>query len=164
MSLPIKVGLVAVASLAIVLLFMFLAQRRREAHEIGPLKDSRDMRKKVPFFRQEVVKREIRSLFPNTSPSAIHELFEANLPFTGSAERLQLALLKLSNGDLNELRRLLERVWTPSGLGNAEPGRIIAMAEWPEAQAMGFEYAKLLPEEQEQIFRRDLRQYLRWVK
>lgn len=164
MSLAIEVGLIAAAALAIVLLFMFLAKRRREAHEIGPQRDSRGMRRKKPFFRREVVERKVSSLFPTTAPSQILALLDADLPSTFGGERLQLALLKLSDGNVDELRRLLEVVTSEAGLKQAMDIQLIGMAEWPQAQGMGYEYVNLLPEAQEPIFKRDLGQYLRWVK
>jgi hypothetical protein len=51
----------------------------------------------------------VGSLFPNTS-SEIIELLDADFPTTFGLERLQLALLKLSDGNLDELHRLLELV------------------------------------------------------
>lgn len=164
MSLAINVGLVAMVGSAIVLLFLFLVKRSREAREIGPQRDSRGMRKKKPFFRRDVVERKVISLFPETAPNQILALLDAGLPNTFGVERLQLALLKLSDGNLNELRRLVEMVMSDAGLEKAVDIQLIGTAEWPQAQRMGYDYAKLLPEDQEPIFRRDLRQYLRWVK
>lgn len=164
MTFAITVGLVAVAGLALVLLLTFLAKRRKEAHEIGPQRDSRGLRKLEPFFRRKVVQQKIKSLFPNTEPNKVLELLDANLPTTFGLERLQLALLKLSDGNLDELRRLVEMVTSTAGREKAVYVQLIGTAEWPEAERMGREYVNLLPEEQEPIFQRDLRQYIRWVK
>jgi hypothetical protein len=160
-----KIGLiVAVAGLAVVLLVMFLRKRRREAHAIGPKRDSRGERQKSPFFRREVVERKIRSFFPETDPGRVLELLEANVTTAFCPERTQLALLKLSDGNLDELRRLSEMVTRAVDLQKPIDFQLIGMAEWPEAHRMGYDYVNLFPEEQEPAFKRDLHQYLRWVR
>lgn len=164
MSVAITAGLVAVAGLAAALLLMFLAKRRREAHEIGPQRDSRGLRKLRPFFRREVVRQKVRSLFRDNDPNKILELLEADLPATFGLERLQLAILKLSDGNFDELRRLVDMVTSEAGLEKAVYVQLIGTAEWPEAERMGDEYVTLLPKEQEPIFQRDLHQYISWVK
>jgi|GEM_PF-2897465 len=164
MSVAIRAGLVAVAGLAVALRLMFLAKRRKEKHEIGPQRDSRGLRKLEPFFRREVVQQKVRSLFPNTNPNKILDLLNADLPTTFGLERLQLALLKLSDGNFVELRRLVEMVTSEAGREKAVDVQLISRAEWPEAERMGDEYVNLLPEEQEPIFQRDLHQYTSWVK
>jgi hypothetical protein len=164
MSIAIEIGLIGVGGVAVVLFFMFLTRRRKEANETGPQRDSRGSRKKAPFFRREVVGRKVRSLFPGESPTSILELLDADLPTTFGLERLQLALLKLSDGNLVELHRLLELVRSDAGRKRAADIELIAVAEWPKANRMGEDYLRLLNEDQEVIFRDDLRQYLRWVK
>jgi len=91
-------------------------------------------------------------------------MLDVSLPTTQGLQRLQLALLKLSDGNVDELRRLVQNVTSESGLKSGQDIRIIARAEWPEADRMSYGYQNLLPQDQEHIFRRDLRQYLRWVK
>lgn len=157
-------GLVILAGLVVALLLIFLAKRRREAGEIAPKRDGRGMRKKAPFFRREIVKRKVTSLFPGPASAEILDILDAALPTTQGLERLQLALLKLSDGNVDELRRLVQNVTSESGLKTCQDIRIIARAEWPEADRMSYNYLDLLPQDQEPIFRRDLRQYLRWVK
>ena len=144
----------------IIVLVIVVARRRQQAHEVGPRREDRGLRKLKPFFRRDVVDRKIASLFSDTERSEAVRLLSSDLPITFGVERLQLALLKLSDGNLAELRRLVELVTSDA----AQFTHVIGQAEWPEAERMGDEYVKLLPEEQEPIFRRDLRQYLRWVK
>lgn len=164
MSLAIDAGLIAVAALAVLLILMFLAKRRKEAHEIGPHRDSRGLRKKKPFFRRDVLERKVSSLFPTTEGSQVLALLDQDLPTTPAEQQLQLqlALLKLSDGNLDELRRLVDVVTGDDGFSKSL--NIIGTAEWPEAHRMGYDYLNLLPEEQEPIFRRDLAQCLRWIK
>ena len=121
------------------------------------------MQKKKPFFRREIVERKVRFLFPTTDANNVLDLLDADLPTTFGLERLQLALLKLCDGNQDELRRLLEIVTSESGFKTAQDIKLIAKAEWPEADRMSYDYLNLLPEDQEPIFRRDLRQYLRWI-
>lgn len=164
MSIVIEIGLIVLGAVAVLLYFTFLARRRKEASETGPQRDSRGSRKKAPFFRREIVEEKVRSLFPGTSPAKILELLDTDLPTTFGLERLQLALLKLSDGNLDELHRLLELVKSEAGRKRAEDIVLIAQAEWPQANRMGVDYQRLPNEEQEVIHREDVRQYLRWVK
>ena len=145
-------------------LVIFVMRRRQHASETGPRRDARGMRATKPFQRREVVDRKVSSMFSEGDRDEVGRLLNAELPATFGLERLQLALLKLSGGNLSELRRLVETVTCDAGRQKAEDSRVIGRAEWPEANQLGEEYVKLLPEEQEPIFQRDLRQYLRWVK
>jgi len=145
-------------------LVIFVMRRRERAHEIGPRREARGMRARKPFQRIEVVDRKVRSMFSEAERDEAGKLLNADLPTTFGLERLQLALLKLSDGKLSELRRLVGVVMSDAGRSKAEDVRLIGLAEWPEASEMGEEYVRLLPEDQEPIFQRDLRQYLRWVK
>lgn len=164
MPITIQILLVIIGLTVVVVSTLYFLRRRREAHEIGPVRESRGLRKTKPYFRREVIERKVRSLFPNLSPNKILGLLDSIAPPPDGVERLQLAILKLSDGDMDELRRLVDRCLTEDGLYRGADRGLIGAAEWPEAQSMGYEYVRLLPEEQEPIFRRDLRQYLRWVK
>lgn len=147
------------------IVFVIVAMRRKQfAHETGPQREARRLRAMKPFQRREVIDRKTSSMFSEAERNEVARLLNADLPSTFGLERLQLALLKLSDGSLSELRRLVENVTTGSGRSKAEYINVIATAEWPEANRMSDEYVRLLPEDQEPIFRRDLRQYLRWVK
>lgn len=163
---PFGIGIVllVLGGVSILLLTLFIVRRRREAHEIGPVRDSRGFRKTKPFFQRNVVERKVRSLFPDIASHEILVLLDAVRPSPFGLERLQLALLKLSDGNLDELRKLVAVVTSKGGLEKAADIQLIGTAETPEAQRMGYEYLNLLPKDQEPIFQRDLRQYLRWVK
>ena len=145
-------------------LVIVVLRRRQRAQESGPQRDDRRLRAMKPFQHREVVDRKITSMFSEAERNEVVRLLDADLPSSFGLERLQLALLKLSNGNLGELRRLVESVTSDTGRSKAEYTRVIGRAEWPEADRMGEEYVKLLPEDQEPVFQRDLRQYLRWVK
>ena len=150
-----------VGMIALVIVAM---RRKQHAHETGPQREQRGMSAIAPFQRIEVVHRKIASMFPETQQNEVASLLHSDLPATFGFERLQLALLKLSDGNLGELRRLVETVTSNEGRAKAKDIDLIGEAEWPEANRLGEQYLRLLPEEQEPIFRRDLRQYLRWVK
>ena len=164
MPFGIRIVLLVFGGVSILLLTIFIVRRRQEAREIGPVRDSRGLRKTKPFFQRDVVERKVSSLFPNVASHEILALLDTVRPSAFGLERLQLALLKLSDGKLDELRKLVAVVTSKEGLEKAADIQFIGRAETPEAQRMGYEYVNLLPKEQEPIFQRDLRQYLRWVK
>jgi hypothetical protein len=164
MSGSLEIALIALSVAAVVLFIIFLARRRREASQSGPQRDSRALRKLAPLYRRDLVEKKAGSLFPRLPPAKVLELLDADLPTTFGLERLQLALLKLSDGNLDEIQRLVELVTSDAGRERAEDIRQIALAEGPLAESMGDEYVNLLPEDQEVIHRKDLRQYLRWMK
>jgi hypothetical protein len=164
MPLGIGIFLLVLGGVSILLLTIFIVRQRREAHEIGPVRDSRGLRKTKPFFQRDVVERKVRSLFPNIASQDILALLDTVTPSPFGLERLQLALLKLSDGNLDELRKLVAIVTSKGGLEKGADIQLIGTAETPEAQRMGDEYLNLLPKKQEPIFQRDLHQYLRWVK
>src|SRR5688572_2082014 len=85
----------------------------------------------------EVVKRKVTSLFPGPASAEILDMLDVSLPTTQGLQRLQLALLKLSDGNVDELRRLVQNVTSESGLKSGQDIRIIARAEWPEADQIG---------------------------
>jgi hypothetical protein len=150
-----------VGMIALVIVVM---RRKQHAHESGPQREQRGLSAVAQFQRIEVVHRKIASMFPKTEQNEVASLLHSDLPATFGFERLQLALLKLSGGNLGELRHLVETVTSDEGRAKAKYADVIGEAEWPEANRMGEDYVRLLPEEQEPISRRDLRQYLRWVK
>jgi hypothetical protein len=155
----IAVGLVIaiVGSLALLFCLMLLAHRRRLANEDGKQRESRGLRKLEPFFRREIVEAKVRASFPNIAPSEILQLLDKDLPTVWGLERLQLAILKLSNCDLDQLHYYLDSA-------ERDVFTIVGLAEYPEASHMGREYLNLTNPEQEVIHQRDQRQYLNWLK
>lgn len=119
-----------------------------------------------PVELTPVVITKIRQLFPPAEQGEAIRLLERecarNLPFSEHAnpkdlERVRLAVLKLSAGDLAELRRNVE-------LAKVDWREPIVLAEQPEAWAVGLaEYATLDDQSRAAIAERDQRQYAAWL-
>lgn len=119
-----------------------------------------------PVELTPVVIAKIRQLFPPAEQEEAIRLLERecarNLPFSEHAspkdlERVRLAVLKLSAGDLAELRRHVE-------LAKVDWREPIVLAEQPEAWAVGLaEYATLDDQSRAAIAERDRSQYAAWL-
>jgi hypothetical protein len=70
------------------------------------------------------------------------------------AHRVQLAILKLSGGDLDQLRQYVEAA-------KQDFRDVLAGAEYPEEMRVGFDIS---PEERRAIQERDRKQYLDWLQ
>ena len=149
---------IAVLVTAAVIFFVLSWRRRRSlANQSGPQREDRGLAKLKPFFRAELVEAKIKSLFPADDPQHILQLLD-DVPDVWGRERLQLAILKLSKGDLNSLR-------TYAGAARLDYTNVIGQAEYPGALEIGLErYVRLPNPEQEAIHRKDVRQYLQWVR
>ncbi|MGD2145449.1 MAG: hypothetical protein PVH41_02005 [Anaerolineae bacterium] len=72
--------------------------------------------------------------------------------------RVQLAILKLSEGKIERLPDLM-------AMANRDYRDVLACAEYPEEMKLGFVGMKdLSPEEAQAVRRRDREQYLRWLE
>ena len=119
-----------------------------------------------PVELTPVVITKIRQLFSPAEQGEAIRLLERecarNLPLSEHAgpkdlERVRLAVLKLSAGDLAELRRNVE-------LAKVDWRDPIVLAEQPEAWAIGLaEYATLDDQSRAAIAERDERQYAAWL-
>ena len=137
---------------------LFWLRHTRLASESGPQREDRGLAKLKPFFRREVVESKVECLFPNENPADVFRLLDDDLPDIWGLERLQLAILKLSNGDLNSLRTYI-------AAARQDFLQVIGSAEYPGALEIGLDrYVRLPNSEQEAIHQRDMRQYLRWLK
>ena len=137
---------------------LFWLRHAKLANESGPQRQDRGLAKLRPFFRREVVESKVRSSFPNENPADVFRLLDDDLPDVWGLERLQLAILKLSNGDLNSLRAHI-------AAARRDFLQVIGSAEYPGALEIGLDrYVRLPNPEQEAIHQRDMRQYLRWLK
>jgi hypothetical protein len=94
------------------------------------------LQKTRPYFQRAVVERKVISLFPNISANEVLRLLDMVSSPPSGKERLQLALLKLTDGHLNELRRLVELCTSEDGLSKGQDFDLINAAETPEAQRM----------------------------
>lgn len=122
-------------------------------------RDEQQMAMKVAYHRREVVEAKVKGLFPNQAPAEILRLLDKTpRPPVGGPERLQLAILKLSKGDMARLRRYVDAL----GRGDND---LLRSAEFPTASRIGFLNCTRLPAFlQERIFNRDFRQYMAWLK
>ena len=158
MSLALAFIVLVVGGAAVGLVMRLRASQGGLASVIGPQQGEQEMAIKEPYFRRDVVEGKVKSLFPNHAPAEILRLLDAPpRPFEGP-ERFQLAVLKLSNGDVARLRRYT----AASGRGRHD---LISSAEYPMSSRIGFLNCARLPASvQVAIFNRDLRQYLAWLK
>jgi len=72
------------------------------------------------------------------------------------SHRVRLAVLKLANGNIEELRRLIE--WAKNDYRD-----VIAPAEYPMATKKLFTRKTLTEEEMETIYKKDWDQYQQWI-
>jgi|ERR1041384_831282 hypothetical protein len=150
--------LIVIGGLAALLFMMLRSHRRIRVSGIGPQRDDRELAIKEPYFKREVVEAKVKSLFPNSASAEIPQSLDDVPHFNWSLERIQLAILKLSNGDLNQLHYYL-------ALAKNDFHKVIRLAEYPEASRIGLLNVVKLPDaEQERIFNQDLRQYIDWLK
>jgi hypothetical protein len=75
----------------------------------------------------------------------------------GGCARVQLAALKVANGNVSRLRARIE-------LAKRDYRDTVVAAEYPAYNKLGFRMGKLPPEEQSRIIDSDWRQYEEWLK
>jgi hypothetical protein len=159
MSLAFWITLLLVACLA-VWLFLRWFDRRNRVEVYTPRDSNQQMAKLKPYFRREVVETKIKSLFPNHDPAEILRLLgDDDVPSIMGRERMQLNILKLSNGDVGQLRHYIE-------VAKSERGflKVIELAEHPESSHIGLGDKDLFWGEHKRLIESDFRQYLKWLK
>lgn len=135
------------------LIFMMLRSRRG----VGPWRDEEALAMMEPYLRREVVEAKVKSLFPHQSADEILRLLDAAPSHWGQV-RVQLAILKLSRGDLNRLRHYVETA-------QRNFLQVIGAAEYPKATRIGLLNVAQMPDYlRELIHNSDLRQYMAWLK
>ena len=157
MSLAFWIVVLVVAGLAI-WLFLRWFDRRNRVEVYTPQDESRQSAKLKPYFRREVVEAKVKSLFPGREPADILRLLD-DVPSVMGRERMQLNVLKLSNGEEGQLLHYLE-------VAKSERGflKIIDLAEHPESSRIGLGDKDLFWGEHKRLLERDFRQYLNWLK
>src|SRR4030095_3570667 len=100
----------------------------------------REFAKKKPYFRREVVEAKVKSLFPGKDPKLILQVLDDDIPTVFGVERTQLNILKLSDGDVNQLVHYVEMA--KSGRDFIE---VINLAEYPESSRIGMLELDKLP-------------------
>jgi hypothetical protein len=100
----------------------------------------------------ELVQKKVRECFPQNQWEDVFAEFRAN---GIGDERTQLAVIKLSAGEIAELRKFID-------IARMDPRDVFAYAEYPEE--FGSATWKLDPERVREIRERDRQQYLDWLK
>lgn len=124
-----------------------------------PSDESRQLARLKPYFRREVVEAKVKSLFPNHNTAEILQLLDNDIPSFSGLERMQLDILKLSNGDMGKLQYYI-------GITRSEQDfmKVINLAEYPESSQRDIHDKDLLGGEHKEEIERDFRQYLHWLK
>jgi hypothetical protein len=120
-----------------------------------------------PVELTELAHRKVRQLFSDEDQSEAIFLLEKQcgrgLPFHERAvpqdlERVRLAVLKLSDGNLSELRKQID-------VARTDWRDVLCVAEQPEAFKMSLvDYAKLVSDRRAEIDARDRQQYDSWLR
>lgn len=158
MSLTFWIVVVVIACLAI-WQFLRWVDRRSRVVVYTPQDADRKLARLKPYFRREVVEAKVKSLFPSNNPADILQLLDDDVPSFWGAERIQLDILKLSDGNLEQLRHYI-------GVAKSERDfmKVIGLAEYPESSRLGIHDKGLFYGEHKRLIERDFRQYLKWLK
>jgi hypothetical protein len=111
----------------------------------------------VPKVSREDVERIVRRDFPaHLHDSVQRELGGYKSLGAKEVERVQLAILKLSNGKFDQIRRFVSEA-------NGDYRDVIAPAEYPRLNALGFVGVEKLSQlERKQLSEDDWRDYQEW--
>lgn len=113
----------------------------------------------VPQISAEDVDRVIRRDFPAekfVEVSALLNEYQSG-PWKVSADRVRMAVLKLSSGDFAKLRTHIE-------MAKRDFRDVLAYAEYPAYMKVGFGVGKLPETEQSRIIGSDWQQYEEWLR
>lgn len=121
---------IVIAGIACWAIWLFLTwfNRKNSVQVHTPQDEDRLLKKLTPYFRREVVEAKVNLLFPHQDPVEILQLLDTDIPSFWGLERMQLDLLKLSNGNLDQLRYYI-------GVARSERDfmKVINLAEYPES-------------------------------
>lgn len=148
---------IAVVALLVIWLSLRWFDRRGKVEVYTPGDESRQLAKLRPYFRREVVEAKVKSLFPNHAPAEILRLLDNDIPSFLGQERMQLDILKLSNGDMDQLRYYIK-------VAESDALKVVRLAENPESSKRDVHDKDLFWGEHKQEIERDFRQYLNWLK
>jgi hypothetical protein len=95
-----------------------------------PSDRSRQSAKLKPYLRREVVEAKVKSLFPQYAPAEILQLLDNDIPSFFGLERVQLDILKLSDGDTDKLHYYIELAKSQRDFM-----KVINLAEFPESSS-----------------------------
>ena len=102
----------------------------------------------------------IARYWPDTDPEEIMGILNeyGTKSFERGRQRVQLAILKLSDGEIDELPKLVK-------MAKRDYRDVLAYAEYPEQMRLGFVGMRgLSPKEREAMKRRDVKQYRKWLR
>lgn len=117
------------------------------------------VRQRVPDVTKDDVERIVRRDFPGGQFDPAMAVLERYGTETWHRERarVQLAALKLSNGDLHKLEAAIETA-------KKDYRDVLVPAEYPEYAKTGFRKRELPVDEQDRINARDWEQYESWLQ
>lgn len=113
----------------------------------------------MPRVTRKKVLEKVRHYWPHEDSTEIMALLDRYgvETFEGGRDRVHLAILKLCQGDLEQLPELV-------AMAKRDYRDVLAYAEYPEEIRLGFvEMGKLSPEEARAVRQRDRAQYLKWL-
>lgn len=150
--------IVVIACLGVWLILRWV-DRRSRVEVYAPGDDSRQLAKLKPYFCREVVEAKVRSLFPDHDPAEILQVLDNDVPSFWGLERMQLAVLKLSNGDMDKLGYYI-------GIARSERDfmKVVNLAEYPESSQRATDDRDLFWADHKREIERDFQQYLNWLK
>jgi hypothetical protein len=114
----------------------------------------------MPRNISQVVLSKIEQYWSEKDPSLILKILHryGEEEYERESPRFQLAIIKLSAGDLNRLEKHVD-------LAKKDYRDVLAFAEYPEEMRMGFLGMRELSEEEAKAIRqRDREQYLAWLE
>jgi hypothetical protein len=109
-------------------------------------------------YNRDLVIAKARQCFPNEDPGKIMDILDlyGKEFYARERERVQIAILKLSGGDLENLREYVE-------MAKSDFRDVLASAEYPEEMRRDT-WKMSDKEEVKRIRERDLQQYIDWLQ
>lgn len=113
----------------------------------------------VPKVTAEDIERVVRRDFPEAQVADVLAMLAEYGPEAWHREpaRVRLAVLKLANGNIDALRKAIERA-------KLDYRDVLAPAEYPKYTQFGFRARTLRSPVRQQIYADDWQQYERWLK
>ena len=152
---------IAVVIIVVLIVWLLLRwfDRRNRVEVYTPQDEDREFARLKPYFRREVVERKVKSLFPNQDHAQILQLLDSDILYFSELERMQLAILKLSNGNLDQLHHYIDVAKSESDFM-----KVIQLAENPQSSVKDIDDKDLFWGEHKRLIESDFRQYLNWLK
>ena len=118
----------------------------------------RELSRKKPLFRRDLVEAKVQSLFPEQSGEILQLLDEYDPDLGEGASRLKLDILKLSGGDPEQLRVQIIAA-------KRDFRDVILMAENPDFLRIGMgSWLAMSDAEKDALSNRDVQQYIDWLQ